>query len=81
MTLSGPLTPASTSLYFSCQTSFPVRSSSKNPSVVATNVLAFDATPSGELVYTNGFALFHRTSDGVTTRLCDDELIERVVLL
>jgi hypothetical protein len=49
--------------------------------VVATNVLAFDALSSGELVYTNGFALFHRAADGTTTRLCDDDLIERVVFV
>lgn len=49
--------------------------------VVATSVLAFDAAPNGDLVYTNGFALFHRAVDSTTTRLGDDDLIERVVII
>ena len=49
--------------------------------VLATNVLAFDVAPSGEIVYSNGFTLFERTAEGVATKLCDDELIERVVVV
>lgn len=49
--------------------------------VVATNVLSYDLTPGGEVVYTNGFAVFHLAADGSKTRLCDDQLIERVVAL
>jgi hypothetical protein len=49
--------------------------------VLATNVLAFDLSPAGEVVYSNGFTLFERTTEGATTKLCDDELIERVVIV
>lgn len=47
--------------------------------VLASNVLAFDLSPSGEVVYSNGFAVFHRDATGVLSKLCDDDLIERVV--
>ena len=57
------------------------RDKSGSDEVMATNVLAFDLSPSGELVYSNGFAIFHRDAIGVTSKLCDDDLIERVVLV
>jgi len=47
--------------------------------VVATNVLSYDITGDGDVVYTNGFGLFHLTPDGRKTRLCDDDLIDQVV--
>jgi hypothetical protein len=49
--------------------------------VLATSVLAYDRNSAGEIVYTNGFAVYHVAPDGQKTRLCDDELIESVVML
>ena len=49
--------------------------------VIATSVLAYDLTPGGEVVYTNGAAIFHRDAAGKVNKLCEDHLIERVVAL
>lgn len=51
------------------------------PEVVARGVLAFDLGPAGEVVYSNGSALFALGPDGAAKRLHADEQIEQVVVL
>lgn len=49
--------------------------------VVAKNVLAFDLSPTGAIVYTNGSEVFSLTADGQSQTLCAQRLIERVLAL
>ncbi|MEX2214379.1 MAG: hypothetical protein WD768_09645 [Phycisphaeraceae bacterium] len=49
--------------------------------VIATSVLAYDLTPAGDIIYTNGTAIFHRDVKGNVSKLLDEHLIERVVSL
>ena len=46
---------------------------------LATNVLAFDLTANGDVVYTNGAAIFLLSAGGERRQLCRGELIERVI--
>jgi len=47
--------------------------------ILAENVLAYDLAASGEIVFTNGSAIFTLARDGRREKLCDDTLIEAVI--
>lgn len=49
--------------------------------ILARNVLAYDLSPDGTLVYSNGNAIFLRQADGRTQKVATDRMIEQVALL
>ena len=55
------------------------RESSGRETVLAENVLAYDLAATGEIVFTNGSAIFALGKDGRREKLCEDGLIEAVV--
>jgi hypothetical protein len=52
-----------------------------DPETIAKGVLAYDLTPDGSVVYSNGSAIFHLDSKGQTTRIHAERLIEQVIVL
>lgn len=48
---------------------------------IAENVLAWDMSGNGEIVWTDGRHIFARTADGTTRKVDDGDVIERVVAL
>jgi hypothetical protein len=50
-----------------------------NIEVLAKGILSFDLEPSGSLIYSNGAAIYRRTSEGLTARLHKDEMIQQVL--
>jgi hypothetical protein len=55
------------------------RQASGHESVLAENVLAYDLAAGGDIVFTNGSAIFVLGKDGRRDKLCEDGLIEAVV--
>jgi hypothetical protein len=55
------------------------RDASGSETVLAESVLAYDLAGSGEIVFTNGSAIFTLDKDGRREKLCDDSLIEAIV--
>ena len=55
------------------------REASGRETVLAENVLAYDLTAAGDIVFTNGTAILQLDADGRREKLCDDRLIEAVV--
>jgi hypothetical protein len=55
------------------------REASGREAVLAENALAFDVTSSGEVVFTNGSAVFLIGGEGRQQMLCEGRLIEAVV--
>ncbi|MCD6049472.1 MAG: hypothetical protein K0Q55_875 [Verrucomicrobia bacterium] len=53
----------------------------QKPEVLATNVLSFDLSPEGDIVYTNGSSIFHLSPDGKKEKLVKDTMVEQVVFL
>lgn len=49
--------------------------------VLARRVLAWDLHPDGDVVHTNGSAVFHLAGDGESRELCRERMIERVVFV
>jgi hypothetical protein len=54
------------------------RNSEGETKVLASGVLAYDVSPEGQVVYTNGNALFLLHSDGRNERLLNEPMIEQV---
>lgn len=48
---------------------------------IAENVLAYDVDEQGQIVLTNGSAIFFIDADGEKQELCTDQMIEKVVVL
>lgn len=57
------------------------RTSTGNEEVIAEGVLAYDVSPAGEVVYTNGSRVLHVDAAGQQHLLCSDRLIEKVIAL
>jgi len=55
------------------------RGTSGEETVLAESVLAYDLAAGGEIVFTNGSAVFTLAKDGRREKLCDDSLIEAIV--
>jgi hypothetical protein len=55
------------------------RDSSGKEAVLAESVLAYDLAASGDVVFTNGSAVYLLSSDGRREKLCEGSLIESVV--
>jgi len=55
------------------------RGASGDETVLAENVLAYDLTAGGDIVFTNGSAIFLLDAEGRREKLCEDRLIEAVV--
>jgi hypothetical protein len=49
--------------------------------ILAKNVLAYDLTSAGDLIYSNGNAIFHLTSAGKREKILSAAMIEQVVFL
>jgi hypothetical protein len=52
-----------------------------DPEVIAKGVLAYDLSPDGSLVYSNGSAIFMRNPEGQTRRVHIERLIEQVAII
>jgi hypothetical protein len=57
------------------------RDASGCETVLAENVLAYDLAAGGDIVFTNGSAIFTLGKDGRPEKVCDDGLIEAVVFV
>ena len=49
--------------------------------VLACNVLGFDVSPGGTIIYTDGSAVFHLSGSDDAVKVADGDLIERVLVL
>ncbi len=57
------------------------RSKEGQEEVRGTNVLTFDLTSDGGVVYSDGFAVHYLAADGTKTKVCSDELIQQLVVV
>ena len=57
------------------------RASSGEETVLARNVLGFDVSPGGTVIYTDGSAVFHLQRTDEALKVADGDLIERVLVL
>lgn len=53
----------------------------QKPEVLASNVLSYDVSADGSVIYTNGSAVYHLDANGKKERLTKDRMIEQVVFL
>ncbi|MCI0359486.1 MAG: hypothetical protein L0211_13500 [Planctomycetaceae bacterium] len=71
---------ASTVAYLS-QGRLLVKEPDKPAREIGKNVLSYDLAASGDIIFSNGSAIFTLGKDGRREKLCDDGLIEAVVFV
>ena len=54
------------------------RAGDDTDTVLAKGVLSYDVADDGSIVYTNGGAVYHRSTDGTTNEVCRGKMIEHV---